>query len=109
MNNATNNTADWTAEELADFASAVKIAAARPEVKRYHGELAFIGSIKAECFPRSDRETFNAKLFAAHQAGLLRLKRADLVGAMDPKLVAASEISFRGPFMHVDFHFVTVA
>jgi hypothetical protein len=43
-----------------------------------------------------------ARLLAAHRAGELTLARADLVAAMDPELVAASEIAADG----ASFHFV---
>ncbi|HEY0479886.1 MAG TPA: hypothetical protein VGD37_20345 [Kofleriaceae bacterium] len=43
-----------------------------------------------------------ARLLAAHRAGELTLARADLVAAMDPGLVAASEIAADG----ASFHFV---
>jgi hypothetical protein len=106
MNNAVTaaEMQEFTADELAMFASAVKIAAAAPATVRYHGELAFIGSIKAEYFPRSDRATFAAKLVACLQAGLLRMSRADLVGAMDRHLVASSEIRYQS----AEWHFVVV-
>jgi hypothetical protein len=45
---------------------------------------------------------FKADLVAAHRAGRLTLARADLVAAMDPALVAASEIAVDG----ASFHFV---
>jgi hypothetical protein len=45
---------------------------------------------------------FKAELVAAHRAGALTLARADLVAAMDPALVAASEIAVDG----ASFHFV---
>jgi len=45
---------------------------------------------------------FKADLVAAHRAGELALARADLVAAMDPALVAASEIAVDG----ASFHFV---
>jgi hypothetical protein len=45
---------------------------------------------------------FKADLVAAHRAGELTLARADLVAAMDPALVAASEIAVDG----ASFHFV---
>lgn len=106
MSNAVTN--DWTQTELENFAAAIKVAAKHPATKTYHGELAFIGSIKAEHLPRFDRAQFDAMLIAAHQEGLLRLCRADLVGAMDTKLVAASEVQLRSQFMSVDFHFVTI-
>jgi len=104
MQNVTKTVCDWTAAELTAFASAVRIAAARPQTAKYHGEVAFIGSIKAEWFRYSDTETFAAMLVAAHQAGLLSLRRADLVGAMDRAMVAASEVVF----MSAEFHFVVV-
>ncbi len=47
-------------------------------------------------------EQFKAWLFAAHAAGELTLARADLVAAMDPGRVAASEIVVNG----ATFHFV---
>ncbi len=45
---------------------------------------------------------FKVWLAAQHRAGSLQLARADLVAAMDPKLVASSEIQDRG----AEFHFV---
>jgi hypothetical protein len=42
------------------------------------------------------------RLLAAHRAGELTLARADLVAAMDPALVAASEIAADG----ASFHFI---
>jgi len=42
------------------------------------------------------------RLIAAHRAGELALARADLVAAMDPELVAASEITTDG----ASFHFI---
>jgi hypothetical protein len=47
-------------------------------------------------------DEFKTRLVAAHRAGDLRLARADLVAAMDPELVAASEISADG----ASFHFI---
>ncbi|HMG22530.1 MAG TPA: hypothetical protein VK607_14455 [Kofleriaceae bacterium] len=43
---------------------------------------------------------FKARLVAAHRAGELTLARADLVAAMDPALVAASEITADGASFH---------
>jgi len=43
---------------------------------------------------------FKARLVAAHRAGELTLARADLVAAMDPALVAASEIAADGASFH---------
>lgn len=47
-------------------------------------------------------DAFKQRLVAAHHAGALELARADLVAAMDPALVAASEIA-TGP---ASFHFI---
>jgi hypothetical protein len=49
-----------------------------------------------------DLEAFKAHLFEAHRRGLLVLHRADLVGAMDPAAVAASEIRY----LNATFHFI---
>ena len=43
---------------------------------------------------------FKARLVAAHRAGELVLARADFVAAMDPELVAASEIAIDGATFH---------
>lgn len=45
-------------------------------------------------------DDFKARLVAAHRAGELTLVRADLVAAMDPELVAASEIAVDGASFH---------
>lgn len=47
-------------------------------------------------------DELKARLVAAHRAGELALARADLVAAMDPELVAASEIVTDG----ASFHFI---
>ena len=45
-------------------------------------------------------DDFKARLLAAHRAGALALARADLVAAMDPARVAASEIAADGASFH---------
>jgi hypothetical protein len=45
-------------------------------------------------------DELKARLVAAHRAGELTLARADLVAAMDPELVAASEITADGASFH---------
>jgi len=45
-------------------------------------------------------DEFKARLVAAHRAGELVLARADYVAAMDPELVAASEITTDGASFH---------
>jgi hypothetical protein len=49
-----------------------------------------------------DLPTFKAKLLDAHRAGALQLARADLVAAMDPMMVASSEVAGHG----ATFHFI---
>jgi hypothetical protein len=99
-----NAVTTWTNEELSMFAAAVRTAAAAPQTAKYHGELAFISSLKAEWFPRTPRAMFDAMLIASLQEGLLRMSRADLVGAMDARMVAASEVRY----MSCEWHFVVV-
>lgn len=54
------------------------------------------------CWAASSAEVLKAKLLGEHRAGRVELARADLVGAMDPQLVAASEARADG----ASFHFV---
>lgn len=49
-----------------------------------------------------DLDLFKASLIKANREGLLILARADLVGAMNPKLVAGSHIRY----LNSDFHFI---
>jgi hypothetical protein len=48
-------------------------------------------------------------LEACLSAGLLTFARADLVAAMDPELVAASEWRLDGPGIQPTYHFLQVA
>jgi hypothetical protein len=52
---------------------------------------------------RLEKEEFDRLAVKAHQAGLITLARADLVQAMDPQYLAASEIEV-GSYR---FHFMT--
>ena len=49
-------------------------------------------------------DAFKTQLLAAQRAGLVSLSRADLVEAMDPALVAKSEVRYLG----AAFHFVRI-
>jgi hypothetical protein len=94
---------------LADFARAVQHAAAGPDVTRFHDDRAFIGSVWERMRghnPVGDMslEDFKAQLVAAHRQRLLRITRADLVGAMDPAEVQRSEARFQD----ATFHFVAL-
>lgn len=90
-------------ESLQHFAKAVKMAAKKPQTKKFH-DRAFIGSIKELWFPRSDRYRFDCQLVAAHIKGFLRLTRADLVGAMDINDVESSEVGYQ----NATFNFVEI-
>ena len=51
-----------------------------------------------------DLDTFKDRVVDAHRSGRLVLQRADLVGAMDPTLVARSEVRY----LNASFHFIDV-
>src|SRR5688572_19413931 len=94
----TNNTAPWI-----PFAAAVHLAAETAE--RFGDRKAFISSVYDRLAPWAQGTglaEFKARLVHCQMIGLVNLARADLVGAMDPRLVAASEIEDRG----ASFHFV---
>src|SRR5262249_23068642 len=82
-------------------------AAAEPTVARFGDRKVFVSSLW-EQLRRDPRwaalslDDLKARLVAAHRAGRLVLARADLVAAMDPELVAASETTADG----ASFHFV---
>ena len=55
-------------------------------------------------FPRLSLPEFKQRLVDANSQSLLHLSRADLVQAMDPRMVAESETTF----LNATFHFVLV-
>jgi hypothetical protein len=94
---------------LPELAAAVVRAARGPEVARFHDDRAFIGSIWEHMRGQvpvggMSLEDFKDQLVAAHRAGLLRMTRADLVGAMDSDEVQRSEATYLG----ATFHFVAL-
>lgn len=94
---------------LGDFAAAVHEAARMPTVVRFHDDRAFIGSIWDHMRGRQPVDDmtlpeFKRRLIAAHRDGLLRITRADLVGAMDRREVERSEARFQD----ATFHFVAL-
>ncbi|HEX4337174.1 MAG TPA: hypothetical protein VH062_14750 [Polyangiaceae bacterium] len=95
--------------EPADFASRVLAVAHGSAVRRFGPTKTFIGSVWAAL--RSDRDMdrigetrFKQLLADAHRRGLLTLSRADLVTAMDPDDVNASEVNHLG----ATYHFINV-
>lgn len=94
---------------LADFARAVSRAAQSPQVRRFHGDRAFIGSIWEhmrgnKTIGEMSLDQFKANLVTAHRKQLLEIVRADLVGAMDPEEVRRSEARFD----NATYHFVAL-
>jgi len=91
----------------ASFASDVMRAAGATHEGRFGDRKVFVSAVWHELRgdPRWSELTldeFKARLVAAHRAGELVLARADLVAAMDPELVAASQIMADG----ASFHFI---
>jgi hypothetical protein len=62
---------------------------------------AYLCSLRSKL--RLEKEEFDRLALEAHRVGLITLARADLVEAMDPQYLAASEIEV-GPYR---FHFMT--
>jgi len=95
------------AESAARFPGDVRRAAGAVVDGRFGDRKVFV-SVAWRALARDPRwaalslDEFKARLVAAHRAGELQLARADLVAAMDPALVAASEITVDG----ASFHFV---
>ncbi|MCX4243947.1 hypothetical protein [Paraliomyxa miuraensis] len=76
---------------------------------RYGEERAFIASVwqAAQADPTAPHDSlpaFKTRLVEANRAGLLRLHRADLVGAMDERLVRESETRH----LNATFHFIEI-
>ena len=96
-----------TSDSLIAFAAAVGAAVARTDERgRYGTRKVFVSAIWSALDMAHRRrltaDTFKARLLEAHRAQLLCLARADLVAAMSPGMVAASEIDAHG----ATFHFV---
>ena len=104
----TNDPRSRAQPSLADFAAAVREAAGMPTVARFH-DRAYIGSVWDHLRGRGPAghltlPEFKQLLVAAHRDGLLRITRADLVGAMDRDEVDRSEARYRD----ATFHFVAL-
>ncbi len=94
--------------DLAAFASTVRrLASVSPSEDRFYDNKVFIAPLWRTCqreqhFPRMSLPEFKQRLIEANMRHLLHLSRADLVQAMDPRLVADSEAAH----LHATFHFV---
>lgn len=91
--------------DLASFSRAVLEAARDRSTKRFTDEKAFIESVWERVRDERgapDLPSFKAQLLEAHRRGLLVLSRADLTQLIDPRELAASEITVDG----AAFHFV---
>lgn len=105
------------AEQLTDDALAVAVlhVARGSSVAKFHGDRAFISSVYDEgpISPAANGallpwglalEGFKLRLVMLQRKSLIRLTRADMVGAMKPELVARSETMRQG----AQFHFVAL-
>jgi hypothetical protein len=97
--------AAW-ADTLSDegFAALVKRIARMPATAKFYEDRAFIASVYEHGRWGVPLEEFKDRLIKVHRAGLLRLTRADLVGAMDTNMVQLSEARYMG----ATFHFVAI-
>ncbi|MBX3160667.1 MAG: hypothetical protein KF773_32170 [Deltaproteobacteria bacterium] len=89
------------------FLDAVRELAGRARAGTFGERKVFIAAVwhelrRAPGYAALSLGDFKARLVAAHRAGELALARADLVAAMDPALVAASETTTDG----ASFHFI---
>ena len=92
----------------AAFAAHVLAAARASKTGRFGDDKVFISHVLRQLTDEGarviDAEKFKNRLFSVHSKRLLSLSRADLVEAMDPKDVEASETRYR----NATFHFVQV-
>ncbi len=94
--------------DLAAFAATVRaLAAQSPPQDRFHDNKVFIAALwratqREPHFPQLSLSEFKQRLVEANSRNLLHLSRADLVQAMDPRLVAESETEY----LNATFHFV---
>ncbi|MDI1480394.1 hypothetical protein [Polyangium sp. y55x31] len=90
------------------FAKQVLAAARASKTGRFGSGKVFISHVLQQLehdgFRVGNEEAFKARLVSAHRQQLLSLSRADLVEAMDPKDVDASETAY----LSATFHFVRI-
>jgi hypothetical protein len=95
--------------DLTGFAEAVQEAARSNPTGRFGQNKVFIAHVwqtlqHQNAFAGMEEAEFKRRLTEANHAGLLSLSRADLVEAMDPDDVRASET----PYLNATFHFVQI-
>ncbi|AUX45899.1 uncharacterized protein SOCE26_073990 [Sorangium cellulosum] len=90
------------------FAARVLAAARSSKTGRFGDDKVFISHVFQRLADQGDAvgdpDAFKARLVSAHRRGLLSLNRADLVEAMDPADVDASETRY----LSATFHFVRI-
>jgi hypothetical protein len=94
-------------ENLRTFAERVREAARASTTGRFGGDKIFISHVWHTLKHQVrglDERAFKDRLLEANRARLLSLSRADLVEAMDPADVAASETRYLG----ATFHFIAL-
>lgn len=97
------------ADDLAEFGERVQAAARASVSGRFGPNKVFIGQVwrQLEADPHvanMDLDAFKSRLIEANRVGLVSLSRADLVEAMNPEEVVASETRH----LNAVFHFVTI-
>lgn len=86
-----------------DFAAQVAAAAARATDGRFGPRKVFISAVwRDPTFSAMTLDEFKRALLAAHQAGTVRLARADLTGAFAPELLRDSELAH----LETRYHFI---
>lgn len=90
-------------ETLSEFAARAVNTAKKAKTGRWHGNM-FMAPLWRQMSTTLTLPEFKARLFQAHQDGLLELSRADLVEAMPSKDVSDSEFTHSG----ARFHFLRV-
>ena len=93
--------------DLESFAREVLSTAAACRTGRFGDDKVFVSHVQQAYAERPgsrirEMDAFKRRLVEAHRADLLTLVRADLVEAMDPRDVAASETRY----MNATFHFI---
>ncbi len=89
-------------QSLAAFAAAVRRAAAATPTGRW-GDKVFISHVHRHMPGHPSLEAFKRRLVEANTEGLVRLHQADLMAALDPADVRASETAY----LSAVFHFVS--